>query len=375
MTKYVVNKAYYGLGGLLAVLACSVYYCRQSGRKLIIDWRGGHYGTPEINPYPTLFDYPASESVDVLEQINSSDVYPEHWGDYISLPAPLAKGVPLTLATLDNVEAETEVSQRKKIIVLSRDSSHFYNQSLRRCFSDIFQSIKPRKELLEQIEEFQGTIFQRRPVIGVHYRHGNGEKSIIPADIHWYFNAIDDLIEKCGSEYLIFLCTDCSRVLDRFVERYGSRVCSTHKAYNPPGSGAMHYWTDLASKLRSAEEAIKDIWLLSKCDRMVISKSFFAYAAARINGSLENETMKMYVPKNRSFKQPQDWVSASSVTGVSKVFKEARMAMDSVYVKENEGISRLFYLYEPVGVLNSAFSPIGESWSVILDRIKDIRSY
>jgi hypothetical protein len=137
----------------------------------------------------------------------------------------------------------------------------------------------------------------------------------------------------------------------------------------------MHYATDLENKLRSAQEAVIDIWLLSKCDQMVVSKSFFAYAAARINGSHEGGTMKMYVPKNRSFRQPQDWVSASSIKEVYKVFEEASMPMDSVYVQESQGVSKLFYLYEPVGVLNSALSPIGESWSAILDRIRDIRSY
>lgn len=370
MGKYVIAKGYYGMGGNLVTLACAMRLAKKLDRNILVDWIDSCYGLSDADIFRVLFQSPEySLGRDALA---NSVVWPDFWKSYILRTMPHSPQHALSRVTTDMIEEvdQADVSGAD-VIVVSRDDKYWYDPACRLEFSNIVGEIIPSDDVLREVREFQEQVLGPSP-IGVHFRHGNGERSVVPPDIHWFFARVDEyLIESPDSQ--VFLCTDCSAILERFEENYPGKVVSTVKEYPPVGSGAMHQLKGDRQRLISAKEAVVDIWLLAKCKYLVSSRSFFSGFAAKLNKNLAGRYVKGWVPVHRQYN-----IQPGHIPVVEDPDLRPRLACndirtDGLYVeKDDQGLYKLYYLYSELG----CYSSYDE---VDFDRLKrqvvDIRSY
>lgn len=369
---YVMAKGYYGLGGNLAVLVCAMRLALKTNRKLIVDWKNGFYGGESHDVFLELFQYPGSEEV-AGEVLGNYTVWPEYWRPHISKTKPHVKGIALSNVTAEMVESEIDAGGGlADIVVISRDDKYWHRSEYHKEMSQLTKSLRPTADIQKRIDMYKEECFSGQ-VIGVHFRHGNGERSVIPAEIEWFFSSVDKFISETP-EARIFLCTDCYAVVDSFKERYKGRVFYVEKAYPPLGVGGMHYASSDVGRLRSAIEALIDIWLLSECDKFVGSKSFFSGVANKLNAGFDRSNSAWWMPKHRSYVDEADKSHVSAVSEVSKFFTDRGIPLDGVYLKKS-GMNDydVYYLYENVGKIGIDSNEV--AINMVFENIKQHRLY
>ena len=133
----------------------------------------------------------------------------------------------------------------------------------------------PNERVLREVNSlFEG---RTRPIIGVHVRYTDRKVSL---------NRILANTAKLRlhmPEAEIFLSTDNLQVQNKFLT-YFDRVFVIDKAFGA-GDNSLHEEVAHANPLREAENALIDMWALSRCDWLVHSRnSTFSVAAALIGG-------------------------------------------------------------------------------------------
>jgi hypothetical protein len=142
----------------------------------------------------------------------------------------------------------------------------------------IMKSMKPSKLVIDSLKTINLDQIKK---IGIHYRHGNGElKDIRKVDlIIEYFNICDKILSK-EPLAMLFVCTDNKEILDKFQCKYIGRVISIDKWYPPANiGGRMHGHPDCPSPSENAINAMKDIYMLSKCNYLIYPKTYFSLVA------------------------------------------------------------------------------------------------
>lgn len=371
MTRVVLVKSYYGWGGDLAVLAEAIMLAKELGCKVAVDWRGSFNNRiVSDNVFDYLFELNVSRFD--FEKINCSlGVYPDFWEGFVSQPSPYSKDYPLSKCSIDQVDIELLEGLENFVVVLSRDSKRFYTVDYQKTISESYKCISPKKHLLERIDS-HFLSWDGREVIGVHYRHGNGERSVYFPEIGWYFESIDNFLKE-SQDSLIFICTDCIAALEAFVCRYGSRVVSTPKNYLPVGSGGMHYYNNLSERIASGEEAITDIWLLSKCNRFIGTRSFFSHAANFLGGCFEKSKAKWYLQKHRLFVSKPDLIPVTG-SDIASHFSTVLSNLDGLYLRRDGKRLYLSVLYEEID--NFLLEELNDDrLDAVAGKVKSIRLY
>lgn len=342
MSKYVIAKGYYGMGGSLAVVVCASRLAESLGRTLLVDWVDGCYGLKGQDIFMRLFSAPVY-SLD-RDALRAAKVWPSFWQDFIHRTRPYSSSHPLSRVTTEMVEDDGAAAIESDVIVVSRDDTYWHSSDHHQEMSRLARRLRPNPILQEKIDKFAFEHLGQNS-IGVHFRHGNGEPTVVPPDIAWFFNRVD---EQCGGkgDANIFLCTDCSEVVNRFNDRYPGRVVCTTKKYPPLGAGAMHSVSGDEQRLNSAEEAVMDIWLLSKCRALVGSKSFFTGFAAKLNPKLGAD-IKTWTPEYRSYTSPAGRVPVEDDHELSRTLAGVGIRTDGLFLEQvpHEAGKRLFYLY------------------------------
>jgi|SaaInlStandDraft_4_1057021.scaffolds.fasta_scaffold24893_2 hypothetical protein len=361
--KYVMCKGFYGLGGNLAVLVCALRLSKKLNRKLIVDWEGSNFSLSNGDIFKELFEEPIDIAPPRVEW-GGLKVFPEYWQDFIKYPKPYSSEYPLTRATVDMAE-ELDENELKEIdiIVVSRDDKYWHKADYFDEISALMKLVVPMGFIRDRVERFENE-FLKNNSIGVHFRHGNGENSVVPPDINWFYSAIDEFLGKFG-DASIFLCTDCSAVEDVFRNRYGDKVVVWEKIFPILGSGTMQFVEGDENRLNSAVGAIMDMWTLSKCTCFVGSRSFFSGVAGRLNKGLDKDHSRWWVPKYRSHSKKENQQYVSEIPVVEKYFNEENVLTDGILLEETtDGSYDVIYLYENVGhiddLTNFNIEPIRE---------------
>jgi hypothetical protein len=370
--KHVISKSYYGLGGNLAVLSTAMLLADRLNRKIVIDWRRGHYGG-EDNYFLELFEQ-LNNQASIDEIPKSARIFPDYWSEYYREAPMFKNGVPLTMATTDLVYSQDKNLDIDEFdaIVISRDSSFFHKPEFGLEMRSIFRRLIPNSKINEEILQYKRQCFKPE-MIGVHFRHGNGEPTVIPPDLSWFIKSIKALKEKCDSSTAgIFLATDCSAVVHAFKEEFGNLVLTYEKQYLPLGAGGMHYEIDKEKKLRSAIDALVDIKLLSCCNFFVGSKSFFSTCANYWNEGYTRDNSRWYMPAIRSFK-PEVWMrSLKDSSYLFELFDGSAYPCDNLYYKQGD-IFEIFYQHLKVGDIN--LESDSDAIQKIKSQISKIRLY
>ena len=296
-----INNIYSGLGCMLMVLLPAWKYAIETGRTLIIDWRGNPYtrDDPDKNLFPLLFEAPDPEAF-VVPCIADDSI------TQLALPqAILGPEEPIvnesgvthqlehggvSIAQMIGVLARCEDVDMPTIIPALSSCFHIANRfgpySQHPFFSveevtRIYRSLSPKPLWSNLIDEYQAQYFADRPVIGIHVRHGNGEQNYrdhfsnrVIKDFDTFIQVLVQCVkslaeQRFGADYSVFVCTDSDVVVDALRPHFASFL--SREIWRPqPGAGVDF---DTAFKeargVEAAGNALVDMWLLAKCDIVV----------------------------------------------------------------------------------------------------------
>lgn len=290
--RVLVIKAKGGFGNRILSAATGVVLATITNRQPVIDWREGMYLPAGTNLYPLLFeqaaDDPGPEAFD-----DERDVAPPIWSgrlseqpiDLIRTHFPNSHSSPFVYRRLSIDLLRPAVGARVAVFwsylpkfarlrgairrtpaLAGRSTESLARYALDRYF-------RPNARVRDALDAlFAG---HRRPVIGVHIRYTDRKA---PLDV------IERELTRMRTrlpEADIFLATDNADVETRIKARF-DRVFTIEKAMAAPGV-ALHFDAGFADPLREAENALIDLWALSRCDRLIHSRhSTFSVAAALI---------------------------------------------------------------------------------------------
>jgi len=371
MKKYVICKGYYGMGGSLAVLVCAMRLAEELGRELIIDWRNCAYKIENADVFEVLFQTPQIIGPKRSEW-SGYKVWPDYWQELVTYTKPHSQTLPLSRVTADLFEElSTEEQEGQELVVISRDDKYWHRAEYHDEMSSLMQKVVPNKDIMGKVSKFV-EMHLGENAIGVHYRHGNGERTVIPPDITWFFESIDKFL-LVSPESAIFLCTDCAAVIDTFKGRYGDKVVFIEKQFPEIGSGPMYNADSDDHRLRNAIEAILDIWTLSYCNYFVGSKSFFSGVAAKLNGNITNENSRWWIPKNRSHSVPEGHLPLDQYPEIHQGFVKRDIKTDNVFVESNDTGNTIYYLYNSIEMLSGQSDE--SVYASVAEKIKKLRFY
>jgi hypothetical protein len=275
--RYVVVKSYYGLGGDLCTLLGAWRLARRLDRHLVVDWSGGRYGSvADGNLFARFFSSPHVLSpADVLGLAGMS-AFPREWQGRTALPpVTYLEGVDLTRSRPEDVPPDCTA----QCIVITRDSSQLMPNLAE--FGLLAAELVLREELEGSVASLIGTLATKKHSIGLHFRHGNGERKVMAPDPRWFRNRINGKLKQLelGSDDLaLYVATDCEATL-RYFKNYYPGTVSLPKVYRPNGSGALHVARDDLStdqKIQMAREAVIDMFALARCTTFIGSRGYFS---------------------------------------------------------------------------------------------------
>jgi hypothetical protein len=347
--KYVLVKSYYGLGGDLCVLIGAMQYAERTHRSVLVDWNGGVYGSVASGSlHEALFEAPSFGTSAELHG-RTFNIFPPVWQDRLQLP-PLTylSEVDLTVSRPEEVPADCDAD----CVVITRDSKRLTRQP--ELFYPSAKRLKPVAAVRDAVAALRQQMGQTRPSIGIHYRHGNGERKVIPPDPRWFRNRINARLRALNLEPAdidLFVATDCKGALDYFSRYYPSTFASK-KPYRPNGAGAMHVGRDDlddAAKLTLAHEALIDMYSLAGCTYFVGSQGYFSLFV-----QLLYEGARLF--NNYAFSDSFRPVTADPV--MSAALRQARQTPDGLFVRIEENQRRLVYYDEPLYAVGTDVSKL-----------------
>lgn len=133
----------------------------------------------------------------------------------------------------------------------------------------LFQKyIKPRREIMAEIDRFWDHSMKGRHVVGVHVR-GSDKIIEVPElqDINNSFHKKIDEYLLGHPEAYIFLLTDSDIILNEYRQKYGTKLIVTDCRRSATGQGVHHQ--DTPSKYQIGFEVIRDAYLAARCDYFI----------------------------------------------------------------------------------------------------------
>ncbi|MCM2268840.1 MAG: nodulation protein NodZ [Thermoanaerobaculia bacterium] len=310
MARVVVSKKVGGLGACLVTLFRAWQFAQRTGRLLVVDWRASLYADdPRVNAFDRLFanrDEIAGVPIVTGERVAAlayaEPVFPPGW------TAERLHGFPdryYTAAALDGVDSERLGSRRDQFelcldgddlphptVVLHHglrspapvdlDGDHFprVDAAAARRF---LAALEPVAEVRAAAARFAGERLARRPVVGLHVRHGNGELEERAAGVFTrrlnrdpsaLLEAYRAALVAAGRDApaTLFLATDSAEVQACFAAAFPDLVVYP-KWMPPPGRGALHARAGGSGGC----EALVEMRLLAGCDALVHNDSCFTF--------------------------------------------------------------------------------------------------
>lgn len=307
MQKILLIRGSGGLSNRLQAVLAGIAHCLLTGRALCVDWRDGMYSDDFSNVFPRWFGLRGLTSAPVPTGFagehcvgpdsNGTDgagatVYPPFWYDWLSEAVAVEylfandhlspDNVALTSidfsrldyeqdilvgwgADLQAVLAVTPLLRQKAVelglpLLAHADDSHIIRWLAHNCLE-----LKPH--LGQRVEDFATQHFSSPHIIGLHIRH---------TDLQ---SPIEDMLScvrgRIRPDSIVFLCTDNKHVQST-VSRIFPRTVYTTKVY-PAGGEPLHCFVPELSNVQKGEEALIDMYLLSKCHEIVYySQSSFS---------------------------------------------------------------------------------------------------
>ena len=331
--KYVMVKAYFGLGGNIAVLLCAMRIAEQLGRELLIDWNFiPFYGNKGTDIFGHLF---ANDQIQYPENLTSLKVWPHFWQDRLDESRVFGKYHKYDQVSADQLPDNVD---EYDVIVITRDDSSWSNPKYTKEYRRLVKKLVVNDDIRTSYQLPRNTI-------GIHFRHGNGEPLVVPPDINWFFLVIDKYLHQ-DSSCTLLVCTDCSVVVDRFRDKYKDKqVIATSKNYRPLGTGGMHRDRNRHEhiKLNAAIEALIDIYALSNCSAILATQSYFSSISIRLKD--EPKYIHLCPMEHRTYELPASHVAVTNIETISNYLTSRDILTDGIHIHEQNNTYTLYYLH------------------------------
>ncbi|MFU0507212.1 nodulation protein NodZ [Pseudaminobacter sp. NGMCC 1.201702] len=291
--RYLIIKAKGGFGNRILSAATGAVLAEVTGRTVVIDWRDGGYMPEGVDAYPLLFERPGG--VRPAKFDDRTDVTPAVWSGrlgqhpvhVISKDFPnhhsnpfIYRRLSIDLAHPDSPETIAvfwsylpKLARVRRQLAASAQFRGMSSDALARWALNRY--FVPNARVRNEVERlFAG---RRRPVIGVHVRYTDRKVSLerIFRDT--------ERVRRIVPAAQIFLATDNAGVQERFRARFND-VFVIEKNLGDDQT-TLHEREGRVDHQREAEDALIDMWALSRCDWLVHSRrSTFSVAAALIGG-------------------------------------------------------------------------------------------
>lgn len=288
--KMLLIKGKGGLGNRMLSAVTGLVFADLTGRTPVIDWRDGSYAPIGENAYPILFDTPITRKVEEFDAW-TGPVSPAVWMGQLRLtPQEMLEksGVKnqadpflyrKSCTDLSRLDASEDVavfwSYLPKFGRLAghlRRDSRFRGRKIEDIVSEYLNRyFTPNASVRNEVEAVVACL--GRPLIGVHIRYTDLK---IPLD-KIKQTLRKRLAEKPGAS--IFLATDNAQVQAEMLAEFPN-FAHTQKYLTPDGS-RLHWPTSDVAKVQEAENALIDMWLLSRADQLIYSRqSTFSITSA-----------------------------------------------------------------------------------------------
>ena len=304
--RCIISKRNSGFGDCLVCASVARTYAVKTNRKLVIDWRYSNYLDGHENLFSKFFETPKNLGVEVVSDnsvenlVFSEPFFPHSWNNknvntYIK--SKEGKKTVEILRKMEDIPAGT-------FVVNTYAGSSFWSvpdEDHKTFLSDL--KLKPK--YWSKVKSFREKFLSKRPVIGVHLRHGNGEDLYVlrrkreRMETDKIVDEIKAMVLKEGKRfkggYDVFLATDSTIAIDAFRKEFTS-VIVRDKWLPPPGVGPVHQLAkELApDPLECAADALIDMYLLSFCDVLLCAEGVSFCFLPRNMPKKENAVVKFF---------------------------------------------------------------------------------
>jgi hypothetical protein len=296
---------------MIRVLSPCWAYAKDTGRTLVIDWRGNPYTRldPSHNLFHSLFEPISTQQagIRVISDHSVNDLrYPQPLlttnaamefedGSKVRIPNGGLDHDALAdiIANSIDVDCPTILPSLSSIFRITRQlvvpkKIRLTDQTLAHCYG----MLRPRQAWHDEALDFYNSHMRGRCLIGLHIRHGNGEGDFRQHFRHREILNVESFMDQVvrvvqrygarrfGEKYAVFLATDSNRVIDYLTNQIPQLI--TRPVWRPEeGAGVDFdhvYKNGTYSGIRSAAHALIDMLLLAKCDAVMITRfTSFAY--------------------------------------------------------------------------------------------------
>lgn len=295
MQKILLVRGSGGLSNRLQAVLAGVAYCLLSGRTLCVDWRDGMYSDDFSNVFPRWFQVrgvPSLERVPVWPADAMDGLYPPFWKGWLNDAIAVEylfnndhlKPENVALTSIDftnNAYEETLLvgwaadlqpalalapALRKAAVRLQKPFlAQYTDKEIVRWLAQTYLHLQPYLQC--RVDAFAAQHFTRPRTIGIHIRYTDLQSPLE--------TMLDCLRRIATAECTVFVATDNKHVQSA-VCRLFSQAVFTPKVF-PDGDEPLHCFVPELSNVQKGEEALVDMYLLSKCDELVyFSQSSFS---------------------------------------------------------------------------------------------------
>ena len=294
--RVLIIKAKGGLGNRILSAVTGLVYADLTGRTPIIDWRDGTYGGVGENAYSMLFQS-SLPNLCVEDYEGSTSVTPEIWrGNLGADPTTMiishdpSRHRSATIyrkycTDLSRLDAEEEVavfwSYLPKFGRLGRHlrvDPRFAGRMVEEIISEyLARYFTPNERIQAGVSEAVGKLSS--PIVGVHVRY---------TDLKIPIGKVKRALRRLRAltpEAAIFLSTDSARVQREIATEFENvNYISKHL---PDDGSMLHSIHATHDKRVEAENALIDMWSLSKCDFLIYSKNSTFSLTSALLGRLQ----------------------------------------------------------------------------------------
>lgn len=333
----VYSKGYYGLGGNLAVLASSMMLAEEIGSHVIVDWSESPMSAPGLDGFATLFEYEGNlQSVSCLDKEPKTlkNVFPAEWAPFLGKSTKNSKtSINLTRQMPEEAREHFARTTPSYVYVVSRDGRDWFDSSLSEKFSEYLNGLRMKPEIASELKKLRSQLNINERTVGVHFRHGNGEKGVVPPSFEWFCARISEYLDS-GSFDKVMIASDCLAATIAFESRFPGRTVRMDKSFAPIGKGGLHMVSDIEKSLQNAESWF-EMKLLSYSGAVLGSRSFFAGVATKMANVEARKKSTAYVPKLRSFIPSDGQIEASKSPWLMGILGKEIDLFDGLYWSHN----------------------------------------
>ena len=366
--RFIVSHSpFYGLGGRLAVLASSLGYLPHSTNKtILVKWKDN--SAKNLLSFPRQIDYEGVYKKSLNR--NLSETLKCH---LYNLPKQANSERGLSYRTPPKPDA-----REKAITFITRDSFIPYeNESFLSCMRRVYSNIIPSKEVFESVEvletEFGLNDDVYKKSLGIHIRHGNGERYQNKTNHQWgvkpparqkILASIKHALLKASPKIeTIVICSDC-KAMEKTIEDAFYNHCNIvfiSKNIQNIGAGCNHT-QDVFNKNEARnyvdlemDELVTfaEILVLSKCGSICGGNSFYFSAVLGFSQCDETaitdiDNSDRYLKIDNNLKPLNDFENNKIVDEITSQLQSNGIMLDGIFANKDIRLDdvSLFYFDE-----------------------------